>query len=94
MHILKGIRVIQIFVRKGENYENVQWINPETGRENLSPRELECIMYAMKGLTNQEIAKCMFVEETTIKRHAFYLLHLQNLMPKYRKSLNRNLFRE
>lgn len=39
------------------------------GVPRLSPRELDVLKLVSEGLTNREIAKCLFVTEATVKTH-------------------------
>lgn len=45
-------------------------------REMLTKKEFEIVYYAIKGLSNEEIAAKLFIEETTIK------FHLKNIFKK------------
>lgn len=45
-------------------------------REILTKKEFEIVYYAIKGLSNEEIATKLFIEETTIK------FHLKNIFKK------------
>jgi DNA-binding NarL/FixJ family response regulator len=48
-------------------------LNPGDPRERLSPREREVYELLTKGLTNREIAKLLFIEESTVKVHAHHI---------------------
>jgi DNA-binding NarL/FixJ family response regulator len=63
-------RVIEEFVRRPPG--SVQAMPPEVAE--LTPRELEVLRLVAKGQSNAEIAKELFVSETTVKTHVAHLL--------------------
>ena len=54
-------------------------------RERLSRREREVYMLLTDGLTNREIAKLLFIEESTVKAHAHHIY--DKLGPRSRTAL-------
>jgi len=54
-------------------------------RERLSRREREVYMLLTEGLTNREIAKLLFIEESTVKAHAHHIY--DKLGPRSRTAL-------
>jgi DNA-binding CsgD family transcriptional regulator len=56
-----------------ETYNSLSIINDQF---NLSRRETEIVIHILKGLRNSEIAACLFISETTVKRH------IQNICEK------------
>jgi DNA-binding NarL/FixJ family response regulator len=67
-------RLIEEFVRSGP----AQTSAPE-GLDELTARELEVLQLIARGLSNAEIAKELFVGETTVKTHVAHVLMKLNL---------------
>jgi DNA-binding NarL/FixJ family response regulator len=63
-------RVIEEFVRRPP--DSVRSVPPEL--EELTDRELEVLQLIAKGLSNAEIAKELFVSDTTVKTHVARIL--------------------
>jgi DNA-binding NarL/FixJ family response regulator len=63
-------RVIEEFVRRPP--ASVQTLPPELAE--LTARELEVLKLIARGLSNAEIAKELFVSETTVKTHVAHVL--------------------
>jgi len=63
-------RVIEEFVRRPPS--SLQTLPPEVAE--LTARELEVLKLIARGLSNAEIAKELFVSETTVKTHVAHVL--------------------
>jgi DNA-binding NarL/FixJ family response regulator len=63
-------RVIEEFVRRPPNAART----PPPGLEELTVRELEVLKLIARGLSNREIAKELFVGDTTVKTHVARIL--------------------
>ena len=63
-------RLIEEFVRAAPAQANVR----PTGLDELTPREVEVLQLIARGLSNAEIAKELFVSETTVKTHVAHVL--------------------
>ncbi|MET7395007.1 AAA family ATPase [Dactylosporangium sp. NPDC005572] len=51
-------------------------VRPATGREELTPQELQIAQLAAKGLTNREIGQALYLSHRTVSTH------LHNIFPK------------
>jgi two-component system nitrate/nitrite response regulator NarL len=49
-------------------------VQPETPWSRLSPRELEILRGIARGASNKEIARDLFIAETTVKIHVQHIL--------------------
>jgi DNA-binding NarL/FixJ family response regulator len=63
-------RVIEEFVRRPPG--SARPVPPEL--EQLTPREVEVLQLIARGRSNAEIAKELFVSETTVKTHVAHVL--------------------
>jgi len=63
-------RLIEEFVRAAPAQGNVR----PAGLDELTPREVEVLQLIARGLSNAEIAKELFVSETTVKTHVAHVL--------------------
>jgi DNA-binding NarL/FixJ family response regulator len=68
-------RLIEEFVRTG----GTTHAEPPPGIQELTARELEVLRLIARGLSNAEIAKELFVSETTVKTHVARVLMKLNL---------------
>jgi DNA-binding NarL/FixJ family response regulator len=67
-------RLIEEFVRSGAGLTSAP-----AGLDELTARELEVLQLIARGLSNAEIAKELFVGETTVKTHVAHVLMKLNL---------------
>jgi DNA-binding NarL/FixJ family response regulator len=63
-------RLIEEFVRTG----GTTHAEPPAGVQDLTSRELEVLQQIARGMSNAEIAKELFVSETTVKTHVARVL--------------------
>jgi DNA-binding NarL/FixJ family response regulator len=68
-------RLIEEFVRTG----GTTHAEPPPGIQELTSRELEVLRLIARGLSNAEIAKELFVSETTVKTHVARVLMKLNI---------------
>lgn len=89
IYMLFGLIVIKLLQELNhENYENHETkenliSHPSSLEIKLTQREKEIASYILKGLTNKEISKSLFVSESTIKKQITQLFKKLEVKSRY-----------